>query len=109
MGFQGNKYTWWNERYGDDCVYERLDRGVWIAEWKILFPFSQVRHVPFSNSDHNALVVAIKKSEPQVMRRPRMFRFENNWVQIDGCEKIIQDAWLLPQSGHLLFQVCQRI
>ncbi len=109
MGFQGNKYTWWNGRYGADCVYERLDRGVCTAEWKILFPFSQVRHVPFSNSDHDALIVAIKKSEPQVVRRPRMFRFENNWVHIDGCEKIVHDAWFLPQTGHLLFQVCQRI
>jgi hypothetical protein len=61
MGFQGNRFTWWNGRNGDDCVYERLDRGVCSAAWNLLFPCTQVRHIPFANSDHDAILVMIIK------------------------------------------------
>ena len=101
MGFQGNRFTWWNGRYEDDCVYERLDRGVCSATWKTLFPFTQVRHIPFLNSDHDALVVVIKQTEERQVKRKTRFRFENNWLQADGCEKIVKEAWQLPQSGHV--------
>ncbi len=42
-------------------------------------------------------------------RKPRQFRFENNWLQVNGCEKVVREAWQLPQQGYLLYQVCQRI
>ena len=89
MGFQGNRFTWWNGRNMDDCVYKRLDRGVCSAAWNLLFPCTQVRHIPFANSDHDAILVMIIKSEMQSTRKPRQFRFENNWIQADGCETII--------------------
>jgi hypothetical protein len=109
MGFQGNKFTWWNGWHGDDCVYERLDRGVCSADWKLLFPFAQVRHIPFTNSDHDAILVVIQKSVMSFERKPQQFPFENNWLQVDGCEKVVREAWQLPQQGYLLYQVCQRI
>ena len=109
MGFQGNKFTWWNGRYGTDCVYERLDRGCCTTDWKILFPNAQIRHVPFSNSDHAALVLNLNLLLPRNNTPFKRFKFENVWLQMDSCEEVIQAAWTQPQSGHLMYQVCQRI
>uniref|UniRef100_A0A2N9GDA6 Reverse transcriptase domain-containing protein n=1 Tax=Fagus sylvatica TaxID=28930 RepID=A0A2N9GDA6_FAGSY len=109
MGFQGNKFTWWNGRYGTDCVYERLDRGCCTTDWKTLFPNAQIRHVPFSNSDHAALVLNLNLSLPRNNTPFKRFRFENVWLQMDGCEEVIQAAWTQPQSGHLMYQVTRKV
>uniref|UniRef100_A0A2N9F8H0 Reverse transcriptase domain-containing protein n=1 Tax=Fagus sylvatica TaxID=28930 RepID=A0A2N9F8H0_FAGSY len=56
---------------------------------------------------HDALVVVIKQTEERQVKRKTRFRFENNWLQADGCEKIVKEAWQLPQSEvhEALFQM----
>ncbi|KAG5632048.1 hypothetical protein H5410_003765 [Solanum commersonii] len=29
LKFIGSKYTWWNGRIEEDCIFKRLDRGIW--------------------------------------------------------------------------------
>jgi hypothetical protein len=109
MGYCGNKFTWWNGRHGTDCVYERLDRGVCSAKWFSLFPQAQIRHVSFSNSDHEALMVDLSSGQTRGQYHPQRFRFETIWMQAEGCEEVVRRAWQQPQSGYLLYQVSQRI
>ena len=90
-------------------MYERLDRGVCSVEWKLQFPQSQVRHEPFINLDHEALVIDIQPNDTRHSKPPRRFRFENAWLQLEGCVEVIRSTWNLPQSGYPMFQVCQKI
>ena len=109
MGYCGNKFTWWNGRHGQDYVYERLDHGVCSIEWRLNFPNSKIRHISFTNSDHEALLVDIQPRGPRNAKPPKRFRFENAWLQMEGCEDVIRLAWSTPQSGYPMFQVCQKI
>ena len=38
LGFNGNKYTWSNKRWGKSCIKERLDRGMCNDNWRMIFP-----------------------------------------------------------------------
>uniref|UniRef100_A0A2N9FEJ6 Reverse transcriptase Ty1/copia-type domain-containing protein n=1 Tax=Fagus sylvatica TaxID=28930 RepID=A0A2N9FEJ6_FAGSY len=109
MGFHGNRFTWWNGRQGRDCVYERLDRGVCSVEWRLKFPQARVRHVSFTNSDHEALALDFQIKEPRTNKLPKRFYFENTWLQLEGCEEVIISAWKTPHLGYPMYQVCQKI
>ena len=109
MGFHGNRFTWWNGRQGRDYVYERLDRGVCSVEWRLQFPQARVRHVSFTNSDHEALALDFQIREPWTNKLPKRFYFENSWLQLEGCEEVIISAWKTPHLGYPMYQVCQKI
>ena len=47
LGFKGPRFTWCNNRFQGNLVYERLDRGLCNQEWLNLFPHSKLFHTPF--------------------------------------------------------------
>ena len=61
MGFKGARFTWCNQRDEQDRVYFRLDRGVANQEWYNLFPHFDVHHLSFSNFDHMAIGVQLRR------------------------------------------------
>ncbi|WMV48900.1 hypothetical protein MTR67_042285 [Solanum verrucosum] len=40
-GFKGSKYTWWNGRLGEECIFKRLDRV--LGDEKLQDDFSDIR------------------------------------------------------------------
>jgi hypothetical protein len=109
MEYQGKRFTWWNGRYNAECVYERLDRGLCSADWTVLFPNAKFHHLPFTNSDHDAILIRLNLRLAPSHRKPKLFRFENAWLQTEGLEDVIRVACNEPQSGYLMYQVTQRI
>ena len=77
MGFKGACFTWCNRRDEQDWVYVRLDRGVANQELYDLFPHFEVHHLSFSNSDHMAIGVRLRRqSQFQIGMYKKQFWFE---------------------------------
>ena len=110
MGFKGARFTWCNRRDEQDRVYVRLDRGVANQELYDLFPHFEVHHLSFSNSDHMAIGVRLRRqSQFQIGMYKKQFRFEEARVKDEGCEDAITNAWFVSFNESPMFQVCNKI
>ena len=104
MGFKGARFTWCDRRDEQDRVYVRLDRGVANQEWYDLFPHFDVHHLSFSNSDHMAIRVQLRRqSQFQIGMYKKGFRFKEVWVKDKGYEDAIANAWSISFNGSLMF------
>lgn len=61
LGFAGTPFTYDNQRSGQNNVRARLDRAVATNDWRNMFAYASVLHVPSPCSDH---VVVIVKGTP---------------------------------------------
>lgn len=52
LRFMGSKYTWWNGRINEACIFKRLDRIVVNATFLEEFPSSDLHHLIRQGSDH---------------------------------------------------------
>ena len=110
MGFKGARFIWCNRKDEQDRVYVRLDRRVANQEWYDLFPHFDVHHLRFSNSDHMAIGVQLRRQSQSLIRMyKKRFRFEEAWVKDEGYEEAIANAWFVSFNGSLMFQVCNKI
>ena len=89
LGFVGQRYTWCNGRFGDQCTLIRLDRIVANDAWRTKFPEALVYHVSMTASDHCLLALSLKRSRIQRKRHKRFF-FEAMWAREAGCKEVIE-------------------
>lgn len=88
LGFVGDVFTWRNKQTKSSShIRERIDRAVANAEWRMMFPFVQVRNGDPYHSE--SIVVETEK----LQRRGRggsgnSFHFEASW-----CKEVIEEAW----------------
>lgn len=74
--FTGSKYTWWNERINDECIFKRLDRVFVNQDLLDIFNLVEVEHFIRKGLDHFSLHVTCN-SEVRSVVKP--FRFLNFW------------------------------
>ncbi|KAJ1421583.1 Endonuclease/exonuclease/phosphatase superfamily [Sesbania bispinosa] len=91
MGYKGEPFTW---RRGQ--LQERLDRGLMNVNWRSLFSEATISHLPQLKSDHNPLLLQLKKRN-EVNKHRRPFRFIGAWLSHPDFENFVKDNWL---SGH---------
>ena len=92
LGYVGQRYTWRNERAGEQRTKLRLDRIVANESWMDIFPFASVHHVSMSISDHCLLSLFLHRRQPRKPARKRLF-FEAMWVREASCREIIEEVW----------------
>lgn len=61
LGYEGCQYMWSNAREQDDYVECRLDRAVVSEDWRCIFPYYKVKHLPRYKLDHNPIIVEAEK------------------------------------------------
>lgn len=86
LGFYGPKFTWCNNRLGEECVKERLDRALVSTDWDMLFPLARVETLVCSASDHLPILVDLDGVSVGAGKRKKLFRFEAMWVRFEECE-----------------------
>lgn len=59
ISFKGSPYTWWNDRAGCDCIFERLDRVFSNTALQNWLPRLEVEHIPRIGSDHAHLLLSM--------------------------------------------------
>lgn len=96
LGFSGDKFTWRNNSWDSrKFVKERLDRALGSRSWCKRFPAYKIVNGDQRHSDHRPLLVMLGGKNRSV--RPcdgvNYFRFEAKWLQEEGCEHIVNEAW----------------
>lgn len=93
LGFEGDKFTWTNNREARDTVRCILDRVCANSNWTASYPEFLVEHLKYPGSDHIPLRFHVQRPPVAVggnMRRP--WRFEAQWMRRSECEEIIKEA-----------------
>ena len=90
LGFIGNKFTWHKIVMGGNTVWERLDRAIANGDWVALFSASKVSHLECGCSDHKPIII-----HPLVIPiwHHKPWRFEQVWLQDEGCHKTVEEVW----------------
>ncbi|OMP01255.1 reverse transcriptase [Corchorus capsularis] len=92
LGFKGPSFTWCNKRNGVARIQKRLDRVFSNAEWRLLFPEAEVRHLPRLHSDHCPVLLQCDPGFP-LNNSNRPFRFQAMWLMVDGFYDLIGKFW----------------
>lgn len=71
-------------------VWERLDRAVCSADWYNLFPITKVKTLVCASLDHNPILVLPNGVN---LKPQRPWRFENIWLEEQGCHDTVKKAW----------------
>ncbi|XP_042962630.1 uncharacterized protein LOC122296899 [Carya illinoinensis] len=102
LGFEGDKFTWANNRNGEQFTKERLDRALGNTAWLGKFENHSVYHLTAASSDHRPILVQIKINQ-ETTKHARPFRYEASWSIKEGCEALIKQYWgkTIGQSGPL--------
>jgi hypothetical protein len=83
----GLTYTWSNRQ--QEPLLQRLDWFFISQEWSTVFPDSHAKTMPRDISDHVPCLVSFKSKIP----KPKLFRFENFWLELDGFMNLFQTTW----------------
>jgi endonuclease/exonuclease/phosphatase family metal-dependent hydrolase len=73
---QGRKYTWSNMQ--PNPLLQKLDWVFTSSSWNISYPDTTTKGLEITPSDHNPCIVSISTD----ISRPKIFRFENYWLQL---------------------------
>lgn len=101
----GVHFTWTNNRGGNDCTYERLDRAMANLGWRGLFPRAAALCLPIQRSDHSPIII---DTHWCVKARNRPKRFEEIWLRRDEVKQIVGRVWNMSFNGSLSFQLVQK-
>ncbi|XP_060200399.1 uncharacterized protein LOC132628652 [Lycium barbarum] len=93
----GSRYTWWNGRTEEDCIFKRLDRVFGNQEFINLSPSSEVSHLIRHGSKYAPLHVMCDTQE-EVVVKP--FKFLNFWSQHPKFLELVQDNWCLDFAAN---------
>ncbi|XP_042964675.1 uncharacterized protein LOC122298899 [Carya illinoinensis] len=92
LGFEGDRYTWANNRKGRLFTKERLDRVLGNSPWIAKFEDHSIHHQAAYSSYHRPLLITIHNKLNR-QRKERIFRFEAKWSKREGCEGLIRRTW----------------
>ncbi|XP_060211814.1 uncharacterized protein LOC132639380 [Lycium barbarum] len=95
--FCSNKYTWWNGRNEEECIFKRLDRVFGNQKFMDLFPSSEVSHFIRYGSDHAPLHVVWDSQEEPVIK---FFKFLNIWTKHPKFLEVVQGNWCLDFAAN---------
>ncbi|XP_059312881.1 uncharacterized protein LOC132064038 [Lycium ferocissimum] len=74
VGFSGSKFTWWNGRIEEDCIFKRLDRILVNQQVLDIMPSTTVTHMIRHGSDHAPLHLECNSNAHHIVKS---FKFLN--------------------------------
>ncbi|WMV51732.1 hypothetical protein MTR67_045117 [Solanum verrucosum] len=86
--FTGSKYTWWNGRINDACIFERLDRVLVNKEFLDAIPQVEVQHLSRQGSPFLELHVKMKKVKKALVEWSKV-EYGNIFVQIATLDDVL--------------------
>ncbi|XP_042962364.1 uncharacterized protein LOC122296627 [Carya illinoinensis] len=108
MGYEGNKFTWCNNREGPYFTKERLDHALGNMELTRRFSNCCIQALATYSFDHNPIVMHLRKGGRRYVSeggvRERIFRYETSWKLHEECSKIVANYWspqVLQRGSHL--------
>lgn len=77
VGYQGENFTWCNNRRGRAHILERLDRVLINMQLQTMYTSLVVHHFPRITSDHSPLLIKLEGDIPKVSSG---FIFQRMWT-----------------------------
>lgn len=96
LRYVGDPFTWWNNlRDVEGYTRETLDRAVVSVSWRVLFPLHKIVNGDPGHSDHMPLIAKVNAQNMAngAKGRQKCFCFESRWLQEEGCEQVVEEAW----------------
>ena len=91
LGFTGLPFTYDNRRARSANVKVRLDHALATNDWRNMFAFAAMEHIPSPCSDH--LVVFLKGEPDPGPVKEKCMRYEVFWERDLVLPKVVEDAW----------------
>ena len=106
LGFVGNKFTWYKNFSNGHTIWERLDRAIGTQSWFSIFLATKVVTLECGTSDHKPIII-----HPMGIpdRKNRPWRFEQVWLEDEGCHEIAHLAWRSDGGTSLMDKVTGKI
>ena len=105
LGFSGKKFTWF-KNYPSCGIWKRLDRAMSTTDWVERFPATKVHSLVCGQSDHSPIVILPKGI---LVKSQRLWRFEQFWLEQEGCHDIVARSWAAAHSGSPMAAVIGKI
>jgi hypothetical protein len=83
----GQAFIWSNHQ--QNPLLERLDWLFISQPWSLEFPDTKVKTLTRDTSDYVPCVISFKTGIP----KPRIFRFDNFWLQHDYFQQVFHESW----------------
>ncbi|XP_026453493.1 uncharacterized protein LOC113354358 [Papaver somniferum] len=90
LKFQGDPFTWSNQREGDANIRERIDISLVNVSWFENFPDSIIHHLTRVASDHSHLFIEI---DPARLRLSRHYKYFRGWKEHKEYDLFFENAW----------------
>jgi hypothetical protein len=88
----GLSFTWSNRQR--EPLLQRLDWFFISQEWSVIYPETHAITLPRDISNHVPCLVSFKSKIP----KPKIFRFENIWLQFEEFMSVFQNTWIGQQN-----------
>lgn len=106
IGYNGQQYTWCNQRSEEARVWKRLDRAMVNDKWLELMPQTTILHLYSVGSDHLPLLIEIIAN---VENNVRYFKFLHCWVHHEGFIDLVKACWDRPVNGDPMWTLHKKI
>ncbi|KAH0772311.1 hypothetical protein KY290_016292 [Solanum tuberosum] len=106
LGFNGQKYTWSNNRGIQQRIWKRLDRALVTDDWLEKMPQTTITHLPSVGSDHYPLLMEIiARKEDHI----KYFKFLNCWADQPKFLDIVKACWERTVEGNSMWRFHQKL
>ena len=105
LGFSGKKFTWF-KNYPSGGIWKRLNRAMSTTDWVERFPATKVHSLVCGQSDHSPIVILPKGI---LVKSQRLWRFEQFWLEQEGCHDTVAQSWATAHSGSPMAAVIGKI
>ncbi|KMT09758.1 hypothetical protein BVRB_6g127390 [Beta vulgaris subsp. vulgaris] len=103
--FQGQMFTWCNNRSEPDRIYERLDRAYATEDWLHRYSEAMVLNMPILISDHSPILLITSPVKP---RKKSPIKMETWCFDFKEIENIISSHWQSNSNGSPMYIVAQK-
>ncbi|XP_050243820.1 uncharacterized protein LOC126692300 [Quercus robur] len=96
FGFHGPRFTWTTKSpIWQNNIKERLDKGLGNADWKLLFPATEIHHLPRVKFDHCPIMLITDSLAP---KSSKPFRFEQMRLTDPTFSSFMKDSWKTSET-----------
>ncbi|XP_060177925.1 uncharacterized protein LOC132607867 [Lycium barbarum] len=97
VGFIGSKFTWWNGRTEEDCIFKRLDRILVNQQVLDIMPSTAVTHMIRHGSDDAPLHLECNSNAHHIVKS---FKFLNFWTKHHTFMEVVKENWTADFCGN---------
>ena len=87
-------------------MWQKLDRCLCNAKWKMSFSYSVIQHLNRNNSDHAPL---LGKFAMEKVRTSGCFKFQQMWIKHSQFLDVVRQNWEILVHGDVVSQFAEKL